>query len=347
MIMKKKAAVFFSIVFFGSLALQAQTVLRYETHGFVPNMRNEVHLTESMQPGTSGSQVAWDFSQMEIKDNFGGIFDDPAFEKDASRFYQANTVVRESGYVFYFLSDQKATSQFGYVDKDGHLVEYDKPFVKMQFPFAYGDAYSGDYSATLYMEGDAITPIRGEYQVTADAQGTLRLPGGVSYRDALRVKTVKTAQQTIDDADYNTTHVSYSWYVNQHRFPVLVIQERTMEYPDGRTTQASLTSYNPVFVYHTAALAEDQPAAEQAFNVFPNPVRDYASIRFFVDEASDVAVTIVGTDGRQTVELENTRGFQGEWQQTISRRELGLAPGTYTVRLLLNGKQHTQTVVLL
>ncbi|MCK7537571.1 MAG: hypothetical protein MZV63_44760 [Marinilabiliales bacterium] len=58
---------------------------------------------------------------------------------------EANTVLEEFGVKFFFKSNGNIMEQYGTVTANT-ITKYDKPFVKMVFPFDYGDVYSGDFS---------------------------------------------------------------------------------------------------------------------------------------------------------------------------------------------------------
>lgn len=327
-----------------STSVLSQTVLRYETHGFTTNVRNDMHLTEAMEPGNTGKNTMWDFSHMKINQDFSGFFEDPASFKDASRFHQSNTVVEEFGNLFYFKSDKDKTEQFGYVTREGNVIEYHTPFVKMQYPFAYGDAFSGDFDATLFVNDEAAGPIEGTYNVVADAEGTLLLPGNIRYENALRVKEVKQSTQVMNGETYKTENIAYRWFVPQHRFPVLSIINNKWTHPDGSEQTHSLAAYNPVAIYHATNVA-DHIQGSISYSVYPNPYRDHVSIRLFVDETSNVNISIFDQNGRLVRELENLSSHQGELVHTFSATQMGLGAGVYYVRFTVNGETKTQRIV--
>ena len=332
------------VLFLLSSGLFAQTVLRYETHGFTTNVRNDMHITDAMKPGNTGKNTLWNFSHMKINQDFSGSFEDPASFKDASRFHQANTVVEEFGNLFYFKSDKNKTEQYGYVTREGNVIEYHTPFVKMQYPFAYGDAFSGKFDATLFVNDEAAGPIDGTYSVVADAEGTLVLPGNIRYENALRVKEVKLSTQQINGEAYSVENIAYRWFVPQHRFPVLSIISNKWTHPDGGEQAHSLAAYNPVAIYHATNIA-DHVQGKISYSVYPNPYRDFVSIRLFVDDASDVNISIFDQNGRLVRELENLLNHQGELVHTFSAAQMGLGAGVYYVRFTVNGETKTQRIV--
>lgn len=344
--MKRKVPLAFSFLSLLLICstLQSQTVLQYETHGFTTNLQNDLHLTSAFDPGAAGSNVVWDFSELEINNEFSGVFEDPAFHEHGARFHQANTVVEEFGNLFYFRSDSEKTEQYGFVPKKGNIIEYEQPFVKMRYPFAYGDAFSGDFSAMLYVNDKPSSPIEGHYEVIGDATGTLILPGDIRYENALRVKEIKRSSQIISGKEYQVDHIAYRWYVNQHRFPVLSVLNHNWIYPDGNTHNYSVAGYNPVILHHPTSIAEAQHS-KVSYSVYPNPYQDFVSIRLYVEDASDVQIAIFDQNGRMVKELARRNQHQGELLHTFSARNMGLQKGVYYVRFTVNGKVSTQKIV--
>jgi hypothetical protein len=62
---------------------------------------------------------------------------------------EANTILEEFETKFYFRASNDKIEQFGSVSKNNTITKYDKPFVKMVFPFNYGDTYSGNFLEQL------------------------------------------------------------------------------------------------------------------------------------------------------------------------------------------------------
>ncbi len=327
--------------------LHAQTVLRHETHGYFPNIKNELHIIEKISPGDKGYGQLWDFSGIPIKEDFSGVFDDPAVFDKASLFHQANVVLEEFGNLFFLNSNGKSTKQWGYVSVQGHYIVYSEPFVKMNYPFAYGDSFSGDFKSELFDKDGTTTTITGEYHISADATGGLKLPGNIFYPGALRVHEVKTSQHIKNDRLVIAYLEAYRWYVSNHRFPVLSVINNKWTYADGRTRESTVAAYNPVFIYHADVLSVDTPDHEFSFNVYPNPASEYANIRFFVDNPSKVQLNMFDYQGRLVAEFENINEFEGEWTTRFSIPAKGLQPGIYTIRLAINEKLHTRKIVII
>ena len=322
----------------GHISINAQTFLSYDTHGYISDANNEIHLTDPIEPGEHGFSAIWDFSTLIIDQDFVGSFKEVEFDKDMPLFSEkVNVIIEEFGNKFYFKSDNISTEQFGYVTKDGNAIKYTKPYVKMIYPFAFGDSFSGDFEATLIINKEEAGDISGTYDVVADGQGELILPGGIIYDDALRIKEVKTSQQLINGQQINVQHIAYRWFVKYHRFPVLTSINSTWTYPDGSKKTYSLAGYNPVILHHATDIIE-KPGMPIQYSVYPNPYSEFISIRLYVDEPSDVSIEIFDQNGKLVKGLEKANAFQGELLHRFSAKNLGLGTGIYFVRFIVNGK---------
>ncbi len=324
--------------------VQSQVVLKYETHGFINDTKNEIHLTDVVNPGESGKNAYWDFSSLKINEDFVGKFSDAGLEPDRTLFPEANIIIEEFGNRFFFKSDSESTRQYGYISKEGNAIEYTKPYKKMRYPFSFGESFSGDFEAKLNSGDGEYVPISGSYSVVADAEGKLGLPGNILYDNALRVKEVKTSKQLVEEKLIHVEHTAYRWYVAQHRFPVLTIVNSKWIYPDGDTHSYSLTGYNPVIVYHATDITE-KPEQSVTYSVYPNPYRDFVSIRLFVDEPSDVEIAVYCQNGKRIKEIASNNSLQGEIQHTFSAKNLGLGPGVYFVRFIVNNQVKTLKIL--
>ena len=345
--MKKQIVLITSLVLIGTFQIQAQTVLRYETHGYLPNLNNELHIIDDVDPGKKGRKIIWDFSEIPIKSDFSGLFDDPVNTDKGYLFNESNVMLEEFGNLFFFKSDQHGTEQHGYISRGGHHIVYSTPFVKMNYPFSYGDSFSGSFKSTLYNEDGSTVPINGNYSITADAEGDLMLPGNIHYKNVLRVHEIKQSVHHKDGKTIEGNLEAFRWYVNNHRFPVLSIIRNEWIQANGSVRTSSVAAYNPVFIYHSNILSSDQSERPFLFNVYPNPASEYASIRFFTEKPSKVFLDLIDQQGRQVVVFEDTNAFEGEWLSSFSIPSKSLHPGTYTLRLQVDNETHFQRIIII
>ncbi|MBK8425045.1 MAG: T9SS type A sorting domain-containing protein [Lewinellaceae bacterium] len=75
--------------------------------------------------------------------------------------------------------------------------------------------------------------------------------------------------------------------------------------------------------------ADNNPLAETALNVFPNPTADVVSLKVKFEEPTDATITIADINGR-VVRTENRAAMLDE---TVTYQMPQLASGTYLARI--------------
>ncbi len=329
------------IVAFG---LNAQTILTYKSHGLLPNEQNPMMLTKYLEPGSSGQNVTWDFSMLEGTNNFVGSIQSPSLVKGADRFVFTNTMLEEFGSYFFFNSNSNALEQFGYLSSNGSFaLEYSKPFVKMRYPFSYNSFYSGDFEGTYFADNKEIGKLSGNYKVSGDGIGTLVLPEGKSYRNVLRVKEVKVYDQNLNGSKVKIEETAYRWYVNEHRFPILVFIKCNYTYDNGQTSSTTKAAFNSKVMTSIKGISD----AVSTYNVevFPNPYYERVNIKLQLNERAKVIVDVYDLIGKRIANLSNKYEEAGEYTYLFSAKEIGLAKGTYIVKVKVNNLETTRKIL--
>ncbi len=326
--------------------VSAQTVLRLQSHGLLPNHKNDMKITQYAEPGVHGRNVIWNFTNLELKKDFLGIIEDAIQSKSSANFSQANVVLEEFGNYFYFKVTEAGIEHHGFSSSTGQTrIAYDVPFVKMRYPFAYGNSFNGDFSGRYFSLEKEIGTIAGSYEVKADGVGTLLLPGNVSYDNALRVKESKSYTRTLHGSKLQIQDETYRWYVNGHRFPLLTLIKSTYTTPDGSTSSTTLAAYNPVIIAEPAsALSANSLAAEMGFSTYPNPFRDQINIKYSLQEVSNVNLSVFDLNGR-LVRVLVAGTLSGDQNHRFSAKEMGFSRGAYIIKLNVNGVETTQKIV--
>ena len=324
-------------------SLQAQTVLKFQSHGLVADHVNEMKITKYAEPGNEGMNVVWDFRSLELVKDFTGTLDDPAFSKGYAIFTESNTVLEEFGNYFYFKANEISIEQHGFMSGSGNTtIVYDQPFVKMRYPFTYGSSYAGSFGGTYNSNDRVLGSIQGSYAVSGDGMGTLMLPENMTYDNALRVKEIKSYTQTLNNRSYEIETVTYRWYINEHRFPILVFIQSTSFFENGRTHVSTQAAYNPI---KTTPLDITTMAQNLGFSVFPNPYRDQITIRFNLENNSKINLSVYDLNGRLVKVLYTGNDTAGEKNFKFSAKEMGLSKGAYIVKLNVNGAETSQKIV--
>lgn len=323
----------------------SQFKLTPQAHGFISEDENPMVLTKYMDPGKAGRNVTWDFRNLEIGNSFTGNINQTLNTKCFSTFSESNVVLEEFGNMFVFKGSDKTLEQVGFMSKNGNtVIKYSKPFVKMRYPFAFRNSFNGDFEGEYIVNNKSIGSQIGVYSVTADARGTLLLPANRQLENVIRVKEIKNYDQTINGSKIGIETITYRWYVENHRFPVLVLINTTYTMKNNKTSSSTMAAYNSNVITENNAEIEGLINISD-MNVYPNPYKDKVNIQFMVTEESNVNLAIYDISGRLVKQLYNGTKGAGEAKYTFSAKENGFAAGTYIVRLMINDQVSTRKII--
>ncbi len=268
--------------------LQAQFLMKSNTHILRAGDEHYFNITNNVGPGEGGDSKIWDFSKLENKSTLTSYMYSAFTTPNSNDIPEANAILEEYETKFYFKVTDNIIEQYGTVSKNNTITKYDKPFVKMVFPFNYGDTYSGDFSGTIEGQNNYNASFSGTYQLDADAYGTLILPGNITHKNVIRIKTTK--EQCYKGNSCNCKTVSYKWYIPNVRYPVLtIIQSQT-----AKQTKTIRTAYYPK-VKNTI---ENNSNNELLFaenikaNIYPNPFLREFKLDYTLNKNSNVIIEI-------------------------------------------------------
>lgn len=326
-----------------AFSTDAQTILTYKTHGLLPNEKNPMRLTKYVDPGTSGQNVTWDFSTLEETVNFTGSIEQSYITKGGERFSTSNTALEEFGNFFFFNSNSYQLEQYGYLSNNGNtIIEYTTPFVKMRYPFSYNSSYSGFFDGKYIFSDKEIGTISGTYDVTGDAIGTLKLPEEKLFRNTLRVKEVKSYNQIINGVTTKIEETTYRWYINEHRFPILVFISCSYTFENGQTSTSTKAAYNSDVLTSANSLPSN---SEYTLEVFPNPYSEKVNIKLHLEKNSKISISVYDLIGKKISVLADKNEDAGDFTYNFSAKDLGLARGTYIVKVVVNNRETTRKIL--
>lgn len=334
---------------FITASLQAQTVLKHENHALRIGDDHHFIITNNVDEGPSGADQMWDFSDLNKRQKKGDLVSHMLDAKNLSHSNElegSNTVIKERQNNFYFNVKNDIIEQTGYVTGNNAVVRYNDPFVKMTFPFAYGDVHSGDFSGTYHRQNHT-TKIEGEYKLEADAYGTLILPGNTKINDVLRLKTTKTR---LAGKCGNATTITYRWYCEEVRYPLLTI----IQHQRGDTAQTTRTAYY-ADAWKIDQDSEDKEKEEETshfaqqnkvqLNAYPNPFDDEVFINYKLPESSKIQINIYDNQGNKITEVADEYAKAGNYTKTLNAQEAGLVPGMYYIKVIADDTVLTQEIV--
>lgn len=342
--MKKLSLVLTAMLLVGSLS--AQTVLRESTHGILPGYPNPMILTQTDNPGVAGKGVVWDFSALPQYGAFQGETIEPSTANPEPAFASANSLLVEDDLEAFLKSNSRQLKVVGMRVQTANMVRtFEKPYVKMRYPFAYGDRYRSTGKATDTYSGRYAYNVDFDITIDADGLGTLILPG-TTLKNVLRVVTYQEISYVRDGNALSTSHVeTYRWYVNSHRYPVLsLIYERNKE---GKLIFVKGV-YNPVVELPEAAelvasKAEEGAAQNQrdaklaSLEVRPNPFADDLKVSYTISDRASVIVALYDLQGNLVRTLDQGVKESGVYQREFANELQGLQGGIYIVRVEAGG----------
>jgi hypothetical protein len=332
-------------IFFSLNFLHAQTTLQYSVHALKAGIDNPMSYCKYSDPGLAGDNQTWDFSQLQFEQPFTGFVKKSVFSNFQSVFPQSNTVLAEFNSLFYLNVTKDQVVQNGYISSDGSTkITYSVPFVKMKFPFAFGDIYSGSVIGTFEGPGNSTGNITGSYTVEADGYGTLILPNNSVFNDVLRVNTHKFYDNQLTNSVQHVDIVTVRWYNSIHRYPLLVLTKYTTS-GDGIESINYQAAYNSDAIRSTLDLSS-LSLSDDNLTLFPNPVTTSLNMTFDSPVSGNMNIQIYHADGKQ-IKSFNQDYILGTHNYNLSKEISGLLPGPYILVVNFGGSRIAKDFTLI
>ncbi|NOQ25021.1 MAG: T9SS type A sorting domain-containing protein [Bacteroidales bacterium] len=327
----------------GSFAIssQAQFLMKSNTHILRAGDEHYFNLTNNVDPGIAGPYQVWDFSGLESKSKLTSYMYNAYSSDNSIDIPEANTVLEEFETKFYFKTLSDKIEQYGTVTKNNTITKYDKPFIKMVFPFNYGDSYSGNFSGTIEGANNYKANITGTYLLEADAFGTLILPGNITYKNVFRIKTVR--EEIINNNSCNCATISYKWYSYDIRYPLLtIIQRKSL-----KGTKTFQTAY-----YSKAKDNTDQKSKGFTLDsenikakIYPNPFMDEFKLDYTIINDSDVRIEVYNNSGKKVSSIQKPNQKAGTYTETMKSDNIGNQLGMFHIRIIAGNDILSKTVI--
>lgn len=351
--MKRLTLVLLGALLAGSIS--AQTVLRESSHGILPGYPNPMILTQTDTPGVAGKDIVWDFSALPQQGAFQGETVEPTSANPEQAFAAANSLLVEDGLEAFLKSSSRQVKVVGMRVQEAKMVRtFQQPYIKMRYPFAYGDRYHSTGKATDTYSGNYAFDVNFDITIDADGLGTLILPG-TTLNNVLRVVTYQEIGYLRGGKVLSKTNIeTYRWYVNSHRYPVLsLIYERSKS---GKLIFLKGV-YNPIVeipesVELVASKAETDVVAQNDVNlanleVRPNPFASDLRVSYALSSRANVIVALYDLQGNLVKTLDQGVKEAGVYEKEFFNELQGLQGGVYVVRVEAKGASLDVKVVKL
>lgn len=329
--MRKLVLSMFALTSF--VVLSAQTVVTHKAHALKVDEHNPMSYCEYIDAGEAGENITWDFSSLKFERSFTGYLNNPKITENGSAFSAANIELAEFDSRFYFRSDENKIEQHGYSSSDGKSqIFYSSPFIKMKYPFAYSDIYSGSYTGKYLYSGVETGEVNGSYSVEADAFGTLILSGNTTYENTLRIRTEKSYTIQFKNSSQIVNSVTYRWYNQSHRYPLLVLTSYT-----ANSGNSNPTNYQAA--YNNNAVTDIISISDYHLSLYPNPVSSSLMLEFNATLSTELSFQIFDASGRLARSFVRQINSAGRQQLDLSDELSGLYPSNYTLVIDKGGNQ--------
>lgn len=309
-------------------------ILTYETHGLLPGVNNPMTYCEYTNPGPSGENVIWNFSnELKIVKDFVGSLNTNYFKSAGTT---ADIKLEEFGNSFYFKHENDGLYQVGYESQDKRTrVDYDVPFKRIAYPMSYGQSYTTTFSGKQLFDGNKVCDLSGSAVIAADAYGTLTLPNNKTYSDVLRIKTEKTYTNAFENSSQNKVVITtYRWYNSAHRYPLLVL----IEIKSISGTNESI-SYQAAYNSNAPQLKVGQNfILSENVSVFPNPSEGDLNVQIYSPKNDIGKIVIYDLTGKKVIEKNDVEVVSGMNTYILSNDIENLKPASYVVQISIDSQ---------
>jgi|GEM_PF-5214616 len=291
------------------LFLIAQPTITSDWIGKSGEKISSVLTLEVPDPGDDGANKSWDFSTVTPDTiDFEFSYIDPDTTPFFGSYPNSNSCISipEFGIYTYFKLDNSLWEFHGNAFGMSQEI-YQDPQIELMFPMTFEDSFSDEFASTLEFFG-VTTFGTGNTKVTADAYGTVTLPGG-TYDNVMRLMVI---EETVDSTDLglgivekiHTSTINYIWYSAAHPGP-LCIRSYSKSY------QVALVPPLPpdtLFMDPDSSFQYDPTATSSATHYFttdafelevsPNPFASNLNLNFNVDNGQNLKFELQTLNGQ-------------------------------------------------
>lgn len=329
-----------------TLATWSQTTLNFKTHALLPGHENPMELCKYLDPGMAGLAVQWDFTNLEATKGFKGYLSTASLKGAGLSTTGTNVELIEFNSRFFFEVNEQGMKQTGFSSKDGKsIIEYHEAFQKAVFPFKFNDYHQSSFSGEYKYNGNHLGQISGVSEIEADGYGSLKLPGHVVYDNVLRIKSVKKYTNHLSNLDQEIEIITYRWYNNAHRFPLLVLTEYSTKNGDAEAIVRYQAAYNNKAL--TLSPEEHSSIDKFTFSTYPNPSNGVVKLDINSKVESSLELKAYDMGGNLVFEIPASEVVIGNNTVDISSYFSAIPRGNYHITVTIGNQKRTKTIAYL
>jgi hypothetical protein len=346
----KKCFVFIYLMFLFAL-VQGQTVSALYKTINLPHVGDSIvkQQVDYIDPGIGGTNILWNFQTVKPVNNYYNL-KYVALTADSTCFEGV-----EHSTIYRYKVHKDSLYHTGYENSTTYM-NYTKPELKLKFPFKKGDTISSNFVG----EGEYCHRINlhvsGKTKVLADASGTLYAPLGLTFKNVLRVKSIREYMQTGVDS-VSMYLECYSWYVKDNRYPVFETVKATTKKTGKQEVEYKVASffYPPqkqvtlladTTNWHKVYSDEKETNIDLLFlncSISPNPVESEVKIEYDLNEDATISFTVFDNMGRAKATLPSSSKTAGHYEEMLDLS--GYMAGIYPVIVEVNGQTKTYKII--
>jgi len=302
-----------------------------------------------IDPGAAGSDITWDFRAVHpVNDAYNLCY--KAITPDT---LQIAGIEHRTIYRYKVKGDSLLHT--GY-ENSTTLMNYPEPELKMHFPFRYKDTISSHFTGVGEYCHRIPLHVAGRTTITADATGTLLTPLGLTFKNVLRVKSLREYSETgVDSVTMRLE--SYAWYVRGNRYPVFETIKTATQKIGKEETEHQVASFFYPPADQAALLADtsnwekeplltEAPTIDQLFTnckLLPNPVESQLRIEYDLTQDVTLNFSVHDALGSPRITTAPIHRTAGHYTETLQMG--GFAQGVYPLYVMVNGGVKTLHVV--
>lgn len=295
--------------------LFAQPVFENTVFPIIGDSVNYISLSDGqgILPGTTGSNVTWDFSNLNLTgSNFSISYIDPSSTGNSSLFPEANIAKYYSAnQIEYYKKTNDSLNFYGDATTGVGVRYYHNPRLNLKVPFNFGESFSDDF-ASNFINGNGFSVTRtGTVQSIFDGYGTLVLPN-ITIPNCIRIKTARYVHDIQGSTVNNTYDTLFHWYAPNIRDYII--------YYYSTTISGTNYSFGNVRNYLDINSISELNNGDNLINIYPNPASETITISL-PENASTTDCILVDNAGK---EVKRFTISGGENQVDISELESGI-----------------------
>jgi len=344
--MKRVSIFLLSLMIAGAQLYGKSWKMTYNSHGLIADEINKMNLTKYMDPGEPGINQVWDFSGLVVTTDFSGTIENSVFNNNYAEVQNTNVVLKEFSNEFYFKGDKKSLELYGVAINGKMHMKYDKPFVKMRYPFSYGDSFNGNYYGEYY-SGKLKGTVDGDYSVVADGYGSVLLPNNVRIDNVLRVTETRSYTSTINNSESEVKHTTSRFYVQHYRFPLVVLIKNEFTANNSNTSVSYQAAYNDKIENLMIPTAiSDVTIDVKAVNLFPNPVIEVLNIEYYMGKEGKMIIELFDVTGEMVYKILDGNQPAGLNTLRFNVKDKDIPAGNYYLKFNNGVEQNVKKIII-